>query len=73
MKQIERLLNNKDFNKQGGRPFNLVMSAYEEYRKDIEKLIEPHGGTLVVDASYITIELGEAIERFLATVAKNNE
>lgn len=49
------------------------MSAYEEYRKDIEKLIEPHGGKMVVDASYITRELGEAIERFLATVAKHNK
>ena len=73
LKQIQQLLNNKDFNKHMGQPFTLVMSGFEEYRNEIEKLIKPYGGTMVADGAYIKREMAPAVERFLATVAKNHK
>lgn len=73
LKQIQQLLGNKDFNRHRGQPFILVMSDYEEYRNEIEKLIKPHGGTMVVDAAYIKRELAPAVESFLDIVKRNNK
>ena len=70
--QIRQFLSNKDFSKHKSQPFTLVMSGFEEYRKEIEKIIEPHNGTMVVDGAYIKKQLTPAIGRFLATVAKNH-
>jgi len=72
LKQIERFLSNKDFNKHRGQKFTLVMDDYEKYRNEIEKLIRPHGGTMVVDAAYIKREMAPAAESFLAIMTKNH-
>jgi hypothetical protein len=73
LEQIQQLLSNTDFNRLSGQPFTLVMNDFEEYRNEIEELIKPDAGTMVIDTAYIKRELGPAIERFLATVAKNHK
>ena len=72
LKQIERFLSNKDFNRHRGQAFTLVMGDYEEYRNEIEKLIQPHGGKMVIDAAYIKREIAPAAESFLAIMTKNH-
>lgn len=72
LKQIQQLLNNKDFNKHKDQPFTLVMSGFEEYRREIEKLIKPHGGKMVVDSAYVKREMKPAVDSFLATLAKSH-
>ncbi len=72
LKQIQQFLNSKDFDKPSGQPFTLVLEEFEEYRNEIERLIAPQGGTMVVDAAYINRELGAAIARFMAGVANSN-
>ena len=73
LKQIQQFLNSKDFNKYKSQPFTLVMTGFEEYRNEIEKLIQPRGGTMVVDAAYIKREMAPAVNLFMETLSKNHK
>lgn len=72
LKQVQQLINNKDFNRYSNQPFILAMSDYEEYREQIESLIHPIGGTMLVDEDYVMSRMAPVIENFLASVTKNS-
>lgn len=73
LKQIQLLMSNKDFSRHGGQPFTLVMSDYEEYRNEIEDIIKPHGGKMLVDKEYVNREMAPVVDSFLSIMAKNRK
>lgn len=50
---IKELMENKDF-KRYSHSFTLVLHKYEYLRNEIENIINPYGGSLMVDDSYVS-------------------
>lgn len=68
LKSIQVLMGNKDFKKQKGKKFALVLPAYQEHRREIELLIQPHGGKLIFNEAYVLNKTAHAMEHFLRIV-----
>jgi len=62
LKHIKLLTQNEQF--VNGRPesFTLILHKYEELRPDIEKMIAPLGGSMIVDDVVVTEYLSPIIE-----------
>lgn len=72
LKQVQLLLRNARFREVMQEPFTIVSTEYEDYRGEIEDLIIPLGGSLVVDEIYATSHLREAIDDFMSIVTRND-
>jgi hypothetical protein len=68
LKHIQRMIQSSTFSQFGHHPFVLVMAGYEAYRPEIEALIEPIGGRMLVDEGLVMFQMAEAIEDFLRSV-----
>lgn len=67
LKNIQKLMDNKDFNIHKEQPFTLVLHKYEHLRPKIEAIIQPHKGSLVIDDPYLT----QHVAPVMAHIVKN--
>ena len=70
LKHVKLLVNNEDFKKKLPVPFTLVFHKYEELRKDIDKIIKPLGGKMIVDDLFVTRVLTPVIEHLFKSLSK---
>jgi hypothetical protein len=73
LKHIKLLLQQEQFLK--GRPesFTLVLHKYEELRADVEKIIAPLGGHMIVDDLLVTKHLVPVIEHVYQYFVKHSK
>ncbi|HEY0297757.1 MAG TPA: hypothetical protein VGB84_00920 [Arachidicoccus sp.] len=72
LKHIGLLLQHKDLERYKNRPFTLVLHKHEEFRTEIEGIIKPYGGTLVVSDAYLSEKMMPAIEVLFMRLAGSN-
>ena len=72
LEAVRKLMNDKDFSKQKSKGFTLVFHKFEELRKDIEKIILPDGGRMMVrdDEAFLSV-MQPFFEDFFPIMAKD--
>ena len=50
---VEQLMQNQDFIRYSGTPFTLVMDFGDELLDELNEVVKPHGGRVIVDAAYV--------------------
>ncbi len=66
---IKELMDNKDF-KRYSHSFTLVLHKYEYLRNEIENIINPYGGSLMVDDSYVSEKVLPVMEMLFKQLRK---
>lgn len=69
---IKKLMNNKDF-KRYRHPFTLVLHKYEYLRSEIEAIIQPHGGTFIVDDYYVNDKIMPVLKMMMESLYKKRK
>lgn len=69
---VRKLINDKDFAKQKHNGFTLVFHKFEELRNDIEKIITPDHGRMIVkdDEDFLSV-MQPFLESFYSNMAEN--
>ena len=70
LKHMELLMQHADFVNRKQREFTIVLHKHEEHRAQIEAIIGPHGGSLVIDEPYLYDRMVPAIESLFKRMAK---
>lgn len=66
LKNITALTQNKDFKKYSGKPFTLIIpQMYMQFVNDIEKIITPFNGSVIVDDVFINKKIEPVIEHLI--------
>jgi len=70
IKHIYLLTENKDFVKQMGKDFTLVLHKYQELESRIKTVIEPVGGRLLFDGTYLSKIMAPVIKDMFKGMGK---
>lgn len=70
LKHVKLLVNQKEFKKKLPVPFTLVFHKYEALRKDINKIINPLGGKMIVDDLLVAKVLTPVVKDLFKTLSK---
>ncbi|MCP4121760.1 MAG: hypothetical protein GY751_08395 [Bacteroidetes bacterium] len=70
VKHIKQLLEYSDFKKQLGKPFTLVLHKYWDFQEEIQKVINPHKGNLVIDDTHCYQHMTSLIKHMYKTLGK---
>jgi hypothetical protein len=70
MTQVNLLMQNEDFQKFGGTSFTLVMDTGEDILEELNIIVEPHQGTVVMDPDYINERMIPEINIMLSMMRK---
>lgn len=62
LKHVKLLVEHAEFVNQRNKPFVLVLHKYEELREDIENIIKPYGGSMMVDSTWVIKEFTRVME-----------
>jgi hypothetical protein len=62
LKHVGLLMKHADFGHHKDRPFTLVLHKHEEYRPEIEDIIKPYWGKLVISDAYLSEKMFPTIE-----------
>jgi len=70
LKHIRLLTEHKDFVKHKGEKFTLVVHAFRDIVEDIDRIIEPLNGKVIIDDSFVTEIITPVIEHLFESFDK---
>ncbi len=70
IKHVKLLVNHKEFQRKLPVPFTLVFHKYKTLTKDINKIIKPLGGKMIVDDILVTEALLPVVEDLFKSLSK---
>ena len=70
LKHIDLLMKNKNFCKHKKNGFTLVLHKYDDLIPLATSIVQPHNGTVIVNAKYVAKVMAPALKEFVSHISK---